>query len=106
MVWQFFPHRAATKGRKTFSNDHNSYLLEQKSRTISCPQDYLSTDNTDQSRVVESFVRDLEAVLGTKRTEISIAEDWMKFRPAGVKESDVAEYLKDVRRKSLNDVSD
>lgn len=47
--------------------------------------------------MIDSFVRDLEAELGVKCTEISLAEEWKKDLPAGVKHDDVAEYLKEVR---------
>jgi hypothetical protein len=97
MVWQFLPPYPGGKGRDDYSHGHHSHLLKQKSKTILYPKDYLPTTNAAQTEVIESFVRDLEAELGVKRTEVSLAEEWKKSRPVDVKEDDVAEYLKEVR---------
>ncbi|OCK76177.1 amidase [Lepidopterella palustris CBS 459.81] len=64
------------------------------------PLDYLPTSNKSQMRVVNSFVEDLVSVLGIKRTEYSLAEEWKKNRPEGVEEDDLAEYLRLVCRRS------
>ncbi|KAH6974099.1 amidase signature domain-containing protein [Ilyonectria sp. MPI-CAGE-AT-0026] len=61
------------------------------------PLDYLPTSNAPQMRLIDSFVEDLEHVLGTKRTPISLAELWKKSPPDSVVDKDLSEYLKTAR---------
>ena len=70
----------------------------QAPNAILYPKDYLPTINAAQTEVIDSFVKDLENELGIARTEISLAEEWKKSRPASVQESDVNEYLKEVSK--------
>lgn len=48
-------------------------------------------------KLIDSFVEDLEHVLGTKRTPISLAELWQKSPPDSVVDKDLSEYLKTAR---------
>ncbi|KAK4154628.1 hypothetical protein C8A00DRAFT_32585 [Chaetomidium leptoderma] len=61
------------------------------------PTDYLPTQNGGQTRLINSFVEDLEGLLGIKRTEISLADMWRESKPDSVKETNLAEYLKTAR---------
>jgi hypothetical protein len=56
----------------------------------------LPTTNAAQTKVTDVFIRDLEAELGIKRTEVLLPEEWRKSQPADVKEADVTEYLNEV----------
>ena len=47
-------------------------------------------------KIIESFVENLEAVLGIKRTEISIQDKWSQCPPEGVNERDMTVYLEKV----------
>ncbi|KAH3905666.1 hypothetical protein HBI56_201990 [Parastagonospora nodorum] len=67
------------------------------SLTAQEPKGYLPTDSVEQSEVIKSFIRDLEAALGTKRTETSLAKEWISLDPLVWEKMIVAEYLKENR---------
>ncbi len=70
--------------------------LLQVGTRILYPTDYLPTQNVAQTRLIESFIENLESLLGIKRTEISLADMWRESKPDLVEETDLAEYLKTV----------
>ena len=63
---------------------------------ILCPTDYLPTPNMAQTKLVDSFVQDLERLLGVKRTKVCLAEMWRDTAPDSVRGIELPDYLKTV----------
>ena len=70
--------------------------LCQSKITLLYPLDYLPTANKAQMRLIDSFVSNLEVVLGVKKTLFSLKNAWAADPPTGA-DSDMAEYLATVR---------
>jgi hypothetical protein len=56
-------------------------------------KDYLPTSNAAQTKLIDSFVQDLEQHLGVERTVISLADIWRKTAPESAKEIELRDYM-------------
>ncbi|KAK7408490.1 hypothetical protein QQX98_009357 [Neonectria punicea] len=84
-------------GMGVLQSDQHTAQLTSGPKTgtrILYPLDYLPTTNKAQMKFIDSFVEDLEDMLGTKRSIISLAELWRESSPESVTEKDLSEYLK------------
>ncbi|KAF5622384.1 amidase signature domain protein [Fusarium tjaetaba] len=61
------------------------------------PLDYLPTENPEQMKIIDSFIRDVETHLPATVIPLSIRSSWQQSHPPGTP-ADVEEYLKDVIR--------
>lgn len=67
-------------------------------KRIIYPLDFFPHSDATQQAMVEDFITILERFLGTKRTEISIAERWEQFPPREAQGKSLEEYLAKVSR--------
>ena len=72
----------------------------QTKRRILYLTDYLPTPNDAQSSLIESFIQDLEKLLGIERTELSLAEMWRNTAPEPINDINLPVYLESVSQSS------
>lgn len=77
------------------SNAINTEYLKALDKLI-YPLDFLPTSNPLQMKIIETFVKDLEASTGVKRTEISIARTWAAKPPTEAAKESIEDYLREV----------
>ncbi|KAF5600679.1 amidase signature domain-containing protein [Fusarium pseudoanthophilum] len=72
-------------------------LVKKRPYRLIYPLDYLPTENLEQMKIIDSFIRDIETHLPATIIPLSIRSSWLQSHPPGTP-TDVEEYLKDVIR--------
>ncbi len=73
---------------------HPEDTKHQKLPRIVYPLDYMSDLDPVQKQLIDDFVKDLESLLGVKKTEISFAERWTKSVPEDLAGQSLQHFMK------------